>query len=244
LPGRFVFDREEEPLLVVSGDLNAGPGMDFFERYYLMTSGLDALMGSPFNHTKLLEVRVGRPAHRKLRGQRLCRPRPIAWALLNVGPPCGVGSLDSIQICAARRHVDQWVSRCLPPPPTPALAFCGPGLNWAGFGRMGAVEFNDYVDEIPDKKVLLDHICVRLVTGCGRLGDAQTCRGDALFLSSAAMPCTQPPSGQASPTPSIRCRRITLGPRFGRAMRAIRMPALCGRHGRGALRTTGPFTQT
>ncbi|EDQ90319.1 uncharacterized protein MONBRDRAFT_32048 [Monosiga brevicollis MX1] len=90
---RFVFARHENPLLVVSGDLNAGPGMDFFERFYLMTSGLDALMGSPFNHNKMLQALLIR--------SRFVSPASMYTAI-----------------------------------------------------------FDDYVDGVPSKRVLIDHICV------------------------------------------------------------------------------------
>lgn len=49
-PGNFVRD----PHIVVMGDLNTGPGRDFFERFYLLFDVLDVLQGSPFDHTKKL----------------------------------------------------------------------------------------------------------------------------------------------------------------------------------------------
>eukprot|EP00475_Leptophrys_vorax_P043156 TRINITY_DN8209_c0_g1_i1.p1 TRINITY_DN8209_c0_g1~~TRINITY_DN8209_c0_g1_i1.p1 ORF type:complete len:751 (-),score=205.03 TRINITY_DN8209_c0_g1_i1:277-2406(-) len=43
-----------DPLLIVSGDFNDGPGMDFFEENYLLGDCVYALLGSTFNRTKLL----------------------------------------------------------------------------------------------------------------------------------------------------------------------------------------------
>ena len=34
--------------------MNDGPGMDFFEEYYLLFDSVDALLGSPFYHKKML----------------------------------------------------------------------------------------------------------------------------------------------------------------------------------------------
>eukprot|EP00730_Choanoeca_flexa_P000704 TRINITY_DN10304_c0_g1_i2.p1 TRINITY_DN10304_c0_g1~~TRINITY_DN10304_c0_g1_i2.p1 ORF type:complete len:677 (+),score=132.20 TRINITY_DN10304_c0_g1_i2:1123-3153(+) len=91
---KFVFGPEAHPLLVVSGDLNAGPGFDFFERLYCLSSGLDALMGSPFNHNKMLDA-------------LLIRSR-----------------------------------------------FVDPSDMWTCI-------FDDFIDEIPNKKSMIDHICPR-----------------------------------------------------------------------------------
>ena len=37
------------------GDLNDGPGRDFFEERYLLFDSIDALLGSPFSGKKLLQ---------------------------------------------------------------------------------------------------------------------------------------------------------------------------------------------
>lgn len=40
--------------IIVLGDLNDGPGMDFFEEYYLLFDSSAALLGSPFHYKQLL----------------------------------------------------------------------------------------------------------------------------------------------------------------------------------------------
>jgi hypothetical protein len=45
---RCIFAVNPEALVLVSGDLNDGPGMDFFESYYLLGDSVAMLMGSPF----------------------------------------------------------------------------------------------------------------------------------------------------------------------------------------------------
>eukprot|EP00049_Salpingoeca_infusionum_P015453 m.301207 g.301207 ORF g.301207 m.301207 type:complete len:926 (-) comp15878_c0_seq4:2033-4810(-) len=87
----YAFD--PSPLLIVSGDLNAGPGMDFFDKHYVLCDGMDALMGSPFSYSKLLQALLIR--------SRFIHPN------------------------------DMWT-----------------------------VEFNDFIDDVPDKKCMIDHICV------------------------------------------------------------------------------------
>ena len=42
------------PLIIVSGDLNDGPGMDFFEEFYLLFDSVDVLMGNSFRRDAML----------------------------------------------------------------------------------------------------------------------------------------------------------------------------------------------
>ncbi len=81
--------------MIVSGDLNDGPGMDFFEEFYLLFDSVDALLGTPFSKTKCLESML-------IRSKFISKP-------------------------------NQW-----------------------------SCEFDDYVDNVKGKRVLLDHIFVSL----------------------------------------------------------------------------------
>ena len=49
-----VYRDHANPLLVVAGDVNDSMGTDFFEEHYVLTDSIDALLGSPFYHTKML----------------------------------------------------------------------------------------------------------------------------------------------------------------------------------------------
>mmetsp|Transcript_20255 Transcript_20255/g.51376 ORF Transcript_20255/g.51376 Transcript_20255/m.51376 type:complete len:629 (-) Transcript_20255:126-2012(-) len=51
---KVMFSKYSDPLVVVCGDLNDGPGRDIFESIYLLSDSVDALMGSPFWHRKML----------------------------------------------------------------------------------------------------------------------------------------------------------------------------------------------
>jgi hypothetical protein len=51
-----IFTRHKDAMVVVAGDLNDGPGMDFFEEYYLLFDSVEILMGSPFYAKKLLKA--------------------------------------------------------------------------------------------------------------------------------------------------------------------------------------------
>mmetsp|Transcript_6683 Transcript_6683/g.14751 ORF Transcript_6683/g.14751 Transcript_6683/m.14751 type:complete len:243 (-) Transcript_6683:715-1443(-) len=90
---RLVYSEDDTPLIVVSGDMNDGPGMDFFEEFYLLGDSVDQLLGSPFYQKRVLESLLVR-------------------------------------------------SRWMPP-----------SQQWS-------CEFDDYIDNIDNKRVLLDHICV------------------------------------------------------------------------------------
>lgn len=72
--------------------LHAGPGMDFFEQFYVMGSAIEVLLGSPFEHARMMRA-------------------PLI------------------------------ASRFMP----------DPNERWT-------VEFNDFVDDKPSKRCLLDHI--------------------------------------------------------------------------------------
>jgi hypothetical protein len=50
-----IFSRFAQPFVVVSGDLNDGPGLDFFEEYFLLFDSVDVLLGSAFSKTRMLE---------------------------------------------------------------------------------------------------------------------------------------------------------------------------------------------
>lgn len=91
----FMFAKFEDPLVITSGDYNDGPGLDFFEEFYLLFDSIDALLGTPFSKTKTLE-------------SLLIRSRFVA-------------------------KNEQW-----------------------------SCEFDDYVDNIKSRRVLLDHIFVCL----------------------------------------------------------------------------------
>lgn len=41
-------------MVIVSGDMNDGPGMDFFEEYYMLFDSVDALMGNYFHKKTML----------------------------------------------------------------------------------------------------------------------------------------------------------------------------------------------
>merc|ERR1712137_303799 len=84
---------QERPLIIVSGDMNDGPGMDFFEEYYLLFDSVNVLMGNTFQKEAMLYPVLNQPEF--------------------VSP------------------TDQY--SCI---------------------------FDDYVDKIKDKKVMLDHIFV------------------------------------------------------------------------------------
>jgi len=47
-----------DAFILVAGDMNDGPGFDFFETYYLLFDSVEKLMGSPFNNTKLLRASI------------------------------------------------------------------------------------------------------------------------------------------------------------------------------------------
>lgn len=49
-----LFHSDAAPLLIVSGDFNDGPGMDFFEENYLLSDCIEILLGSPFYAKKVL----------------------------------------------------------------------------------------------------------------------------------------------------------------------------------------------
>eukprot|EP00127_Corallochytrium_limacisporum_P003631 Clim_evm19s151 gene=Clim_evmTU19s151 len=83
--------RESAPNIVICGDFNDGPGLDFFEERYILHDSVDALLGSPFYANKLLRA---------------------------------------ILI----RH------------------------KWVNPKRQYTVVFNDFVDDVEDRKVLCDHI--------------------------------------------------------------------------------------
>jgi hypothetical protein len=57
---KVIFSSEPNPLLIVSGDMNDGPGMDFFEELYLLSDCVDVLLGSPFHQKKLLHSLIVR----------------------------------------------------------------------------------------------------------------------------------------------------------------------------------------
>jgi len=42
--------------VIVAGDLNDGPGFDYFSEYYILFESVERLMGSPFNNKKLLRA--------------------------------------------------------------------------------------------------------------------------------------------------------------------------------------------
>lgn len=44
----------EDTFIKLLGDLNDGPGMDFFEEFYLLFDSAAALLGSPFHYKQLL----------------------------------------------------------------------------------------------------------------------------------------------------------------------------------------------
>ena len=50
-----IFNVYKDPFIVAMGDLNDGPGRDFFEEYYLLFDSVDALLGSPFSGKKILQ---------------------------------------------------------------------------------------------------------------------------------------------------------------------------------------------
>jgi hypothetical protein len=88
---QVIYNENKKPLVVVSGDLNDGPGADFFEQLFLLVNPVDLVMGTPFVRSKLLQALLIRR-----------RYVPVKW---------------------------QW-----------------------------SAEFNDYVDKVDNKRVLLDHI--------------------------------------------------------------------------------------
>lgn len=49
-----ILERDPEALLVVAGDLNDGPGTDFFERHYLTHNLVGMVAGSPFHPRRML----------------------------------------------------------------------------------------------------------------------------------------------------------------------------------------------
>jgi len=49
-----VYSKHPSPMVVVSGDMNDGPGMDFFEEYYLLFDSVDVLMGNSFHRNTML----------------------------------------------------------------------------------------------------------------------------------------------------------------------------------------------
>jgi hypothetical protein len=49
-------EQKRAPLVIVSGDLNDGPGSDFFEQLFLLVNPCDLVMGSPFARHKLLQA--------------------------------------------------------------------------------------------------------------------------------------------------------------------------------------------
>ena len=48
------FKQYSSPMVIVSGDMNDGPGMDFFEEYYLLFDSVDVLMGNSFHKEAML----------------------------------------------------------------------------------------------------------------------------------------------------------------------------------------------
>eukprot|EP01094_Clydonella_sp_ATCC50884_P026950 TRINITY_DN7549_c0_g1_i1.p1 TRINITY_DN7549_c0_g1~~TRINITY_DN7549_c0_g1_i1.p1 ORF type:complete len:707 (+),score=257.16 TRINITY_DN7549_c0_g1_i1:56-2122(+) len=50
----LIWSKHSNPLVWVSGDLNDGPGNDFFEEYYLLFDSVGLLMGNPFLGTNML----------------------------------------------------------------------------------------------------------------------------------------------------------------------------------------------
>jgi len=51
-------DTEKDAFVLVAGDFNDGPGMDFFEEYYLLGDSVESLMGSVFQKKKLLAAAI------------------------------------------------------------------------------------------------------------------------------------------------------------------------------------------
>ncbi|MBY5163268.1 endonuclease/exonuclease/phosphatase family protein [Salsipaludibacter albus] len=97
-----IFDTDPDHQVVVAGDLNDGPGFDYFERHYLTHGVADLVLGSVFrSETQYRHAVVDR------------YPADLAWTAI----------------------------------------------------------FDDFVDEIPDRRVLLDHVMVS-PSLVARLGDA------------------------------------------------------------------------
>lgn len=53
---QVIYAEDRKPLVVVSGDLNDGPGSDVFEQLFLLVNPCDLVMGSPFARHKLLQA--------------------------------------------------------------------------------------------------------------------------------------------------------------------------------------------
>lgn len=53
---KIIFAKYPDALILVAGDFNDGPGMDFFEEFYLLGDSIALLMGSPFAMKKLLRA--------------------------------------------------------------------------------------------------------------------------------------------------------------------------------------------
>jgi hypothetical protein len=53
---KIIFSKHPNALILVAGDFNDGPGMDFFEEFYLLGDSIALLMGSPFAMKKLLRA--------------------------------------------------------------------------------------------------------------------------------------------------------------------------------------------
>jgi hypothetical protein len=50
----FLDSGDPNPLVIISGDMNDGPGMDFFEEYYLLFDSVNALLGNYFRNATML----------------------------------------------------------------------------------------------------------------------------------------------------------------------------------------------
>jgi len=53
-----LLEENPEAYILVAGDMNDGPGYDFFETFYLLFDSVERLMGSPFNQKKLLRAAI------------------------------------------------------------------------------------------------------------------------------------------------------------------------------------------
>jgi len=88
-----VYSKHEDPLVIVSGDINDNAGMDFFEEFYLLFDSVDALLGSPSKQQRMLHSQIVKTKFVK--------------------------------------EDQQW-----------------------------SIQFDDYIDDIKDRKLLLDHVFV------------------------------------------------------------------------------------
>lgn len=56
-----IYDKHEDPLLIVTGDMNDGAGMDYFEEYYLLSDCIHVLLGSAYYKKKILHALLAQP---------------------------------------------------------------------------------------------------------------------------------------------------------------------------------------